>query len=261
MNLIPGFIRTLVRSAAFLCIAACVFAQQHGTDPTEIDAGARLYAANCISCHGPGGDLISGVTLMQGKFRHASSDDELYLVIKNGVPGTAMPPHNMSIPDLTALVAYLHAMRDFRTKPVRLGDARNGRVLFEGKGECATCHRINGRGSHFALDLSDIGALRSAAWLEGALLDPKSADAPQNRMIRAVLRDGTTIQGRRLNEDTYTVQLMTDRQKLVSLVKADLETYRVITDAIMPSYKDRISDDERADLLAYLVSLQGVEAK
>ncbi len=53
---------------------------------------------------------------------------------------------------------------------------------------------------------------------------------PINRPVRAVTRDGTVINGRRLNEDTYTVQLLDDQEKLVSLVKADLREYTILTD-------------------------------
>ena len=246
---------------ALLFLPCAAIAQQHGTDPTEIDAGARLYASNCISCHGPNGDLINGVALMQGKFRRASNDDELYLVIRDGIPGTAMPPHNMSVADITALVAYLHAMRDFRAKPVALGNAEKGRAIFEGKGGCLSCHRVNAKGSYKALDLSDVGVLRSAAYLETALVDPASAVAPQDRTMRAVKRDGSVIQGRRLNEDTKTVQLMTDQEKLVSLVKSELESLRVVPGSTMPSYKDSLTAEERADLLAYLTTRRGLDTK
>src|SRR5215472_12820781 len=109
-----------------------LLAQQHGTDPVQLDVGARVYNSTCSGCHGPDGDQVSGVDLRKGHFRQASTDEELARVIQTGIPGTAMPPNNVSSGSLVALVAYIHAMRDFKTKKVALGEARNGRVIFEG---------------------------------------------------------------------------------------------------------------------------------
>ena len=80
---------------------------------------------------------------------------------------------------------------------------------------------------------------------------------PINRPVRAVTRDGTVINGRRLNEDTYSVQLIDDHEQLISLMKADLREFKILTTSPMPSYKDTFSSDELADLLAYLLSLKG----
>ena len=52
---------------------------------------------------------------------------------------------------------------------------------------------------------------------------------PINRPVRAVLRDGTVVTGRRLNEDLVTVQLITDEGRLVSLVKPELREWTVST--------------------------------
>jgi hypothetical protein len=78
---------------------------------------------------------------------------------------------------------------------------------------------------------------------------------PLNRSVRAVLHDGTVIVGRRLNEDTYTVQLI-EHERLLSLTKADLREYTVLRTSPMPSYKDRLSAGERDDVVAYLRSLK-----
>ena len=80
---------------------------------------------------------------------------------------------------------------------------------------------------------------------------------PINRPIRAVTNEGVVINGRRLNEDTYTVQLIDERGRLVSLVKSDLNEYTVLTTSPMPSYEGKLTPDEVADLLAYLLSLKG----
>jgi len=72
-----------------------------------------------------------------------------------------------------------------------------------------------------------------------------------------VTRGGKVINGRRLNEDTYTVQLLDDQERLVSLTKADLREYTILTSSPMPSYKESLSADELADLVAYLLSLKG----
>jgi mono/diheme cytochrome c family protein len=43
----------------------------------------------------------------------------------------------------------------------------------------------------------------------------------------------------------------------VSLERAAIRSYEVSTQATMPSYADVLSEDERADLVAYLLSLKG----
>ena len=75
--------------------------------------------------------------------------------------------------------------------------------------------------------------------------------------MRVVTKDGTVINGRRLNEDTYGVQLMDDRERLHSLVKADLREYTIGKTSPMPSFKDTLSTGEVGGLVAYLLSLKG----
>jgi putative heme-binding domain-containing protein len=136
-------------------------------------------------------------------------------------------------------------------------DTALGRIFFEGPGKCLTCHRVNDKGGYSGPDLTDIGRTRTAVAIQRSLLDPTGSMRPINRPARAVTREGTVITGRRLNEDTYTVQLMTDRGRLVSLVKADLREWSVSTTSPMPSYKDSLTPEALADLVGYLLSLKG----
>ena len=228
---------------------------------TDIEHGARLYGLQCASCHGPTGDLVPGVDLRTGRLRRTSGvvqnpDANLRGIITTGISGTAMPPFRLSDSELTMLVAYIRNMRDFEARSVTLGDATRGKGLFEGAGACMSCHRVNGKGPRVAPDLSDIGATRSADVLQRALLDPTGSILPSNS-IRAVTRDGKVITGRRLNEDTHTVQLIDDRERLVALVKADLREYAVNRESAMPSYKDKLAAQELADVVAYLLTLKG----
>jgi len=86
----------------------------------------------------------------------------------------------------------------------------------------------------------------------------KAQVTPINRAVRAMTRDGKVITGRRLNEDTYSVQLIDAQEHLVSLLKADLREYEVLKTSPMPSYKEKLSGPELADVLAYLLTLKGV---
>jgi putative heme-binding domain-containing protein len=108
-----------------------------------------------------------------------------------------------------------------------------------------------------APNLSDIGAVRSPGSLQRTLLDPSSQMMPVNRPVRVVTKDGTVINGRRLNEDTYSLQIIDDREQLHSLVKADLREFTIVKTSPMPSAKGTLSDAEIADMLAYLLTLKG----
>ena len=50
--------------------------------------------------------------------------------------------------------------------------------------------------------------------LERALVDPKADAAPQNRSVRVVTKDGTTVTGRLLNIDTFSIQMLDSNENL-----------------------------------------------
>jgi mono/diheme cytochrome c family protein len=74
--------------------------------------------------------------------------------------------------------------------------------------------------------------------------------------VRIVTKDGLTIRGRRLNEDTYAVQLIDDQERLRSIAKSDLRSFDVETTSPMPSFANRLTPDEIADVVAYLLTLR-----
>jgi putative heme-binding domain-containing protein len=227
-------------------------------EQADIEYGARLYAGPCTVCHGERGDQMPGINFSAGTFKNASIDRELLEVIRDGIPGTAMPPSGLSDTEISAVIAYLRNMGRVDSAGASVGDPARGQALFYGKGDCGSCHRVVSEGPRAAPDLSSIGTMRSAATLHRTLLDPAAALLPINRSVRAVTRDGRTITGRRLNEDTHTVQLVDERGVLVSLEKSELRDYSLGDEARMPSYANVLSDEERADVVAYLLSLKGL---
>jgi putative heme-binding domain-containing protein len=225
----------------------------------DIQYGAQIFATQCTACHGTSGDLIPGVNFRAGTFKRVVSDNDLRLTITNGVPGTAMQPFAFGASELTGIVSYLRNMSSVDGRGFILGNATRGQALFAGAGNCSSCHAVNGKGPHVAPDLGDVGALRTAELLHRTLLDPAGSMLPVNRPVRAVTKDGKAINGRRLNEDTYTVQIIDEQERLVSLTKADLREFAVLKTTPMPSYKDKFSAQELADLEAYLLSLKGMK--
>jgi putative heme-binding domain-containing protein len=258
--LAPTLLLALVTAAgAGKSLSAQATAQDHPGQYSSVDIenGARLYANQCSLCHGPNGEQVQGVDLRRGQFRRPMSDDDLARTIVTGVPNTGMPPFALQRTEIDGLVAFIRAGFDVSGTAVKVGDVARGRTLFEGKAACITCHRVGNAGSRTAPDLSDIGAIRPAAVLQRKLADPTATMLPINRPVRIVTRDGRTIHGRRLNEDTFTVQVLDAEGGLVSLVKADLREYELAKTSPMPSVSGKLSADEVADLIAYLLSLKG----
>ncbi len=251
-----------IRLSALLAAAGALLLAQHGYTPADAEEGEQLFIENCAICHGPEGDAVPGVELARGKFRHAESDEELGQVIQNGISGTAMPPGNFHEHQITALIAYLRSMSSSPSdSAVALGDAARGKAILEGKGECLNCHRVNGKGSYMGPELSDIGAIRRAAQLQRSLIDPDAEILPQNRFYRVVTRDGKVVTGKLLNIDTFTVQMMDSNQQLRSFLKSDLKEFGFVDKSPMPSYQGKLSSEELSDVLAYLVSLKGIERR
>jgi putative heme-binding domain-containing protein len=116
---------------------------------------------------------------------------------------------------------------------------------------------VNGSGARTGPDLSDIGTMRNSADIERAIVEPDFSVVPSNRYVRLVTRDGATITGRLLNQDMFTVQMIDSKEQLRSLARADLKEFAFVDKSPMPSFRGKLSDKEIADLVSYLVSLQG----
>ena len=237
--------------------AAATLSAQHNYAPADLEDGGRLFRANCVGCHGPDGDLVAGVDLGHGKFRRVSTDDEIANIIRTGIAGTPMPPGVYTEFQAGTIVAYLRSMATSGRAISAAGDAARGRSLFEGKGACTTCHRVGASGSRVAPDLSDIGSLRRTVELENSLLDPNAEVLPQNRYVKVVTKRGETITGRILNIDMFSVQLLDTRERMLSFLRSDLRETTIQDKSAMPSYKDKLSVQELADVISYLGTLKG----
>jgi putative heme-binding domain-containing protein len=109
-------------------------------------------------------------------------------------------------------------------------------------------------------ELTTIGLRRNAAFLRRTLLDPKTSIPEGYAFVEIVTKGNQRISGIRLTEDTFTVQLRDLSGHLDSLWKSDLAQYRKDSKRTpMPSFQTTLSDSEREDVIAYLVTLRGAE--
>jgi putative heme-binding domain-containing protein len=242
--------------------AIALAAQEHSYTPADIENGSRLFQSACAGCHGQNGDGVAGIDLSRGQFRRGTSDTDIIKIIQTGIPGTTMPPHNLTDTEAGSVVAFLRNMATIRRGAAPdvlrgVGDAARGKALFEGKGQCATCHRVNGKGSRLGPDLSDVGATRPLAELHQSLLEPDAAIRAGNRFYQVVTKDGAKITGRLLNQDSFSVQLLDANERLVSLSKSSLREFGFLKISPMPSVRGRLSLQEVDDLVGYLVTLKG----
>ena len=254
----PTFAALAVLLMAVPSSAAAQSVADHTYAAEAIETGSRVYVTECSLCHGPNGSGVDGIDLRRGLFRNARSDDDLRRVITSGVGGSRMPAFDDLRPEeLDGVIAYIRAGFDPSGVAVRVGDATRGQAIFEGVGRCTQCHRVNGEGGRrLAPDLSDVGLVRTPAALQRTILDPTSALLPINRPVRIVTENGETVRGRRLNEDTHTVQIIDAQERLRSFVKADLAEYEVRTTASMPT--PELTPEQVADLIGYLLTLRGL---
>lgn len=242
-----------------LCLlsSGSVALAQHETG-ADVLSGEQAFQNYCANCHGVAGNLIAGVDLGHGTFRQPYTDDDLVGIILNGIAGKPMPATpGMTRGQATQVVAYLRS-RSTQLDAAAGGDAERGKALFAGKGECYSCHRIDGEGSRLGPELSGIGVLRTSAELSASLLDPEQKVLPNQRFFSVTTNNGQKVTGRLLNQDAFSVQLLDTDEDLRSFMKTDVQEYG-FAPSPMPSLRGAFAEQELADLVQYLVSLRGAE--
>lgn len=150
----------VVRSAvsiffiAFLSCSGCDSAVNETSGEVYIKAGEALYNQNCVFCHQADAIGKPGLapSLTNKELLATASDDFFMATIRDGRPGTGMPPFaHLEEGRIKEIIAFLrsHSQLPNRSaevdnQPDAHGDPRLGKQLFGSI--CATCHGDKGNG-------------------------------------------------------------------------------------------------------------------
>src|SRR5947209_1903100 len=198
-----------------------------------------------------------GPNLVSAPLSHGETDDSIKRVIRIGVPGTTMPAFSDFTPEeLSQIVDYIRSLNKGGVRQQHVsGNAALGRQVYDKSG-CAGCHRIGDQGSIFGPDLNRIGAARSVEYIRASIVNP-SEDIPEAfEGVTVVTRQGQKIQGIRINEDTFTLQLRDTNQMIRMFLKEELRSVTYEKKSMMPAYNS-LSESDLQNLVAYLVTLRG----
>jgi putative heme-binding domain-containing protein len=221
----------------------------------DVLAGKEIFDAQCAVCHGAGGAGGTGPDLRRPTLHHATNDQELIAVIREGIPGTPMPfaVLHLSEPMIWQTAAYVRSLGRVAREAVK-GSSQHGSVLYDAN-RCAECHTVRGSGGILGPDLSLIGVQRGVASLRQSLVDPGAEHAPNYRVVKLALKSGAEIRGIRLDEDVFWIHLR-DANGRVHTVSKDtiLKIEREPKGTLMPSY-EALSNIDLDDLVAYLATL------
>ncbi len=226
-----------------------------GTVAQDLAAGKKQFAALCSGCHGSdggGGEHGPNIVDLSRRGTGRGAGENLTDVIKNGTEG-GMPAFPLPENQMAPLVAYIRDLRAPAAELPAQGNAENGARFFAGKGNCTSCHMVNGSGGTLGPDLSNIGLDRRVLQIEQALRNPGSSAMPGYQAVTVKLRDGSTVRGVARNESTFDLQVQTFDGKLRSFAKSQIAGLTREAKSLMPAVT--APDDDMRDLLAYLSRL------
>lgn len=254
----PASNNKLILLAILLFSTFPVLAQQ--TNPLENDpraayAGGVIFRAQCATCHGADAKGISSIdapdlTLMWAGRELA--DYDVFQTIRQGIPGSIMPPHGFPDPEVWMLVSYLKSIAVTGTSRELRGDAERGRVAFAES--CQRCHRVAGRGGSLGPDLSRITSRRSYDSILQSIREPGAAVGRGYRVVRIADANGQAVLGTVKSEDAFSIQIMDDTQRLRGFDKRAVQDISPQqNNSLMPAFTPaQLSDSDIENILTYL---------
>jgi putative heme-binding domain-containing protein len=226
-------------------------------DKQAVEDGRLLFRLRCASCHGMNGTGGYAPDLTLGTYHVGETDSDLYGIIANGSQGTEMPDFvaRFGRENIWRMVSYVRSLAR-PDAPRVAGDVAAGQAIYAGKGQCATCHVIDGKGGRMGPDLSAAGRMRSPKYLRTSVIDPDAELTPGYATITVVTKDGKKIAGSQRGWSNFSGQLLDVSGNFYSFELSEVKSMQREAKSLMPSYKN-LTEKELNDLLAYLVSLGG----
>ncbi|MFO0966226.1 MAG: PQQ-dependent sugar dehydrogenase [Gemmataceae bacterium] len=144
------------------------------------------------------------------------------------------------------------------------GDAARGRELFfKSAGlQCATCHKIDGKGGSLGPDLSDVGKKYSRGQILESILEPSKVIDPKYVTYLVETQDGKVVTGILVEKTEKQVVLRTLPDMEVRLTPDQIATMVPQPKSLMPELLLRdVTLDQARDLLEFLASLTASDRK
>jgi cytochrome c oxidase cbb3-type subunit 3 len=268
----------LASACACLLLLAAIAVAADDRNPLAGDAAAKAgeyeFRINCALCHGLGARGGGrGPDLTRAQKKHVHSDAEMFQVISNGIPGTAMPSNGtngqgvgMTDEEIWQIIAYIRSV-EVKAPAKPIGNVAHGKELFHGDANCSLCHMVEGKGGRLGPDLTSVGGSRTREAIVDSVRNPSRhlawgltesmKEFPQEyETITVVTADGKEIKGVALNEDNFSVQMMDSSEQIYLLEKDELRSFSKSRESIMPTYTpDLLSDKDLNDIIAFLTSV------
>ncbi len=251
---------------AFFLATAAAFAQHADPDiaggeaasnlymgnAEAIQAGGELYMLVCSGCHGASGEGGRGPNLLTGRNIRRADNQQLFNTIKNGIPGSDMPPSPLEDEKIWRIAAFVRNLSAPAIRQNVAGDAAAGKAVYYGKGGCTNCHMIRGEGGYLGPDLSNLGVNENMTQIREGLLDVNKRFTQGFDPVIVTLADGTKVQGVAKNYSNYAIQLLDREGQLHLLDRKDVKVEFRDKSWMPDNYSERLTPDEVQNLLAFL---------
>src|SRR5258708_31279975 len=160
-----GKLRNIMRHWAIgVILATHAVAQTH----PDAAAGRKIFESQCALCHGQTGGGGRGPALNRPKLNKAPDDEALRRVISDGIEPEMPGAWQLHPREVVSVAAYVRSLGAIPPQ-ILPGDPARGPPVYAAR-KCAACHMIAGKGEGFGPELTEIGARRSAAYLQRTIL-------------------------------------------------------------------------------------------
>lgn len=224
-----------------------------GRSPEAVQAGEALFHERCAVCHGQQAEGAMASNLRRARSVARGPANDLFALIRKGIPGTEMPPQeDLAEDSLWQLVSYLHSLARPGRQPPVPGDAEIGSVVFREAG-CQSCHLVDGAGGFLGPALDSIATRRTSGQIRSDVLNPDDQIPGGYRAVAIETATGERIGGLLKHESSFRVIILTADGHLRSFGRDELRRVDKLSRSRMPSnYGERLSSEDLQNLLAFL---------
>ena len=248
---------------AVLSMPALAWAQSplDGLTEAELAEGEKVFKVHCARCHGIAGKGGEGSNLVRSKLKYATDDQALIDLLGEGIPGTGMPAiWSLDEQKRTLVAGYVRTLGQLEVEEMP-GDPNRGSEIYQSSGGCPACHIIAGIGIGIGPELTYVGDQRGLDYLRQSLTDPAATQSQtmgyQNFLTVRVKSLQSEVEGLRINEDAFTVQVRDMSGMIHSFRKDELTQYeKVFAHSLMPEYSAALSGRDMNALISYMMSLR-----